>query len=171
MLIKLPIPYDLCVCIPISCLPTYRNTAWVKAHCLILNSVLNVKALVGNFNWEKALEGAFAVIVKSSRTFVSSCNNFIVLWIFPRPGPGPRCAADEIPRWWSLDRDITHEPPAPPSPAQPRNLNNSSPCMDILIWTFLATVLLLNYPSIVPHSVLTRLAGFGMQNLKSFLQL
>ena len=43
MLIKLPIPYDLCVCIPISCL----LTAWVKAHCLILNSVLNVKALVG----------------------------------------------------------------------------------------------------------------------------
>ena len=36
---------------------------------------------------------------------------------------------------------------------QPRNLNNSSPCMDILIWTFLAIVLLLNYPSIVPYLV------------------
>ena len=33
------------------------------------NSVLNVKALVGAFNQEKALAGAFSVIVKSSRTF------------------------------------------------------------------------------------------------------
>ena len=35
------------------------------------NSVLNlnVKALVGAFNQEKALVGAFSVIVKSSRTF------------------------------------------------------------------------------------------------------
>ena len=29
-----------------------------------VNSVLNVKALVGTFNQEKALEGAFSVIVK-----------------------------------------------------------------------------------------------------------
>ena len=38
---------------------------WVKA-CLAwcLNSVLNVKALVGAFNQEKALVGAFSVIVK-----------------------------------------------------------------------------------------------------------
>ena len=34
-----------------------------------LNSVLNVKALVGAFNQEKALVEAFSVIVKSSRTF------------------------------------------------------------------------------------------------------
>ena len=34
-----------------------------------LNSVLNVKALVGAFNQEKALVGAFSVIVKSSGTF------------------------------------------------------------------------------------------------------
>ena len=31
-----------------------------------LNSVLNVKALVGAFNHEKALVGAFSVIVKAS---------------------------------------------------------------------------------------------------------
>ena len=37
------------------------------------NSDLNVKALVGTFNQEKALVlGAFSVILKSSRTFVTS---------------------------------------------------------------------------------------------------
>ena len=41
---------------------------WVNAYCL--NSVLNVKALVGAFNQEKALVGAFSVIVKSSQNFV-----------------------------------------------------------------------------------------------------
>ena len=35
-----------------------------------LNTVLKVKALVGALNQEKALVGAFSVIVKSSRTFV-----------------------------------------------------------------------------------------------------
>ena len=35
----------------------------------------NVKALVGAFNQEKALVGAFCVIVKSSRTFVGSSND------------------------------------------------------------------------------------------------
>ena len=34
------------------------------------NSVLNVKALAGTFN--QALIGAFSVVLKSSRTFVSS---------------------------------------------------------------------------------------------------
>ena len=38
----------------------------------LMCSVLNVKALVGDFNQEKALVGAFSVIMKSSRTFVSS---------------------------------------------------------------------------------------------------
>ena len=41
-----------------------------SAECL--NSVLNVKALVGASNQEKALVEAFNVIVKSSRTFVWS---------------------------------------------------------------------------------------------------
>ena len=36
---------------------------------LIINSVLNVKDLVGAFNQEKALVGTFSVIVKSSETF------------------------------------------------------------------------------------------------------
>ena len=49
---KPPIPLDLCVAVPISCLP--------------MQSVLNVKALVGAVNQEKAiaLEGAYSVIVK-----------------------------------------------------------------------------------------------------------
>ena len=33
------------------------------------NSVLNVKALEGTFNQEKALVEAFSMIIKSSRTF------------------------------------------------------------------------------------------------------
>ena len=37
-----------------------------KASIQSLNSVLNVKALVGTFNQEKALVGAFSVIVKTS---------------------------------------------------------------------------------------------------------
>ena len=55
MLTTPPVPYDLCVGIPIS-----RLLPWVSV-CL---------ALVGAFNQEKALVGAFSVIVKSSRTFV-----------------------------------------------------------------------------------------------------
>ena len=40
---------------------------WVKAHlALCLNSVLNLKALVDTFNQEKALVGAFSVIVCST---------------------------------------------------------------------------------------------------------
>ena len=35
----------------------------------------SVTELVGTFNQEKALVGAFSVIVKSSGTSVSSCNN------------------------------------------------------------------------------------------------
>ena len=40
------------------------------ASCHIMFNVLNVKALVGGFNQEKALAGAISVIVKSSRTSV-----------------------------------------------------------------------------------------------------
>ena len=58
MLTNPPVPYDLCVGVP-----------WVNARLAeCLNSVLNVKALVGAFNQEKALVGAFSVIVKSSCT-------------------------------------------------------------------------------------------------------
>ena len=42
---------------------TYRGVNARLAECL--NSVLNVKALVGAFNQEKALVGAFSVIVKT----------------------------------------------------------------------------------------------------------
>ena len=38
------------------------------ADTLLLPSVLNVKGLVGALNQEKALVGAFSMIVKSSRT-------------------------------------------------------------------------------------------------------
>ena len=42
------------------------------------DSVLNVKALVGAFNQEKALVGAFSVIyLKSSRTLVWSSTRYI----------------------------------------------------------------------------------------------
>ena len=48
----------------------FTHYAGVNAHLAqCLNSVLNVKVLVGAFNQEKALVGAFSVIVKSSRTF------------------------------------------------------------------------------------------------------
>ena len=40
-----------------------------------LNSLLNIKALVGDFNQEKALEGACSVIVKFLRTFVCSSSD------------------------------------------------------------------------------------------------
>ena len=50
MLTKPPVPYDNCVAARLA---------------LCLNSVLNVKALVGTFNQEKALVGAFSVIVKT----------------------------------------------------------------------------------------------------------
>ena len=45
---------------------------WVNARlAYCLNSVLNVKALVGAFNQEKALEGAFTVIVKTEGLFAA----------------------------------------------------------------------------------------------------
>ena len=66
MLTNLPVPYDLCVRVPISCLLTMFR----RLFSLVVNIVLNVKALVGAFNQEKALVGAFSVIVKSSQSFV-----------------------------------------------------------------------------------------------------
>ena len=53
MLIKPPVPYH-----PILVSAPHIYLLWV-------NSVLNVKALVGTFNQEKALVGAFSVIVKT----------------------------------------------------------------------------------------------------------
>ena len=52
--IKLPVSYDLCAEIPISCL-------------LVFFPFLNWKVLVDSFNQEIALEGAWSVIVKLSR--------------------------------------------------------------------------------------------------------
>ena len=51
------LPYDFCVDVPISRLLTMGSTP-------ILHSVSNVKLLIGTFNQEKALVGAFSVIVK-----------------------------------------------------------------------------------------------------------
>ena len=63
MLTKLPVPHDLCVADPNSrLLTTYRGVNARLARCL--KSVLNVKVLVGAFNQEKALVGAFSVIVQ-----------------------------------------------------------------------------------------------------------
>ena len=59
-----PVPYDLCVGVPISHLLVIQlGSAW----CLY--SVFNVKALKGAFNQKKVLVGDFSVIVKSLGTF------------------------------------------------------------------------------------------------------
>ena len=61
MLTNLPVPYDLCV------------VSKFHVYLLGLNAHLNMKALVGIFNQEKAVVGAvgaFPVIVKSSQRFV-----------------------------------------------------------------------------------------------------
>ena len=60
MLTNLPVPYDYCVGVPISHLLTVGSTP-------VQHSVLNVKALVGAYNQEKALVGAFSVIVQLHR--------------------------------------------------------------------------------------------------------
>ena len=57
MLTKPTVPYDFCIADPIS-----RRVNARSASCL--NSVLNVIALVGAFNQEKAQVGAFSVIVE-----------------------------------------------------------------------------------------------------------
>ena len=51
-------PYDFCVCFLISRLFTLFR------HAKCLNRFLNVKPLIGTFNKEKALVGAFSVIVQ-----------------------------------------------------------------------------------------------------------
>ena len=48
---------------------TYHGVNARLAKCL--NSVLNVKALVGTFNKEKALVGALSVIVKTDGSFAA----------------------------------------------------------------------------------------------------
>ena len=67
MLTNPPVLYDFCVGIPISHLLTVGSTP-------IQHSVLNVKALLGTFNIEKALVGAFSGHCETSRRFVSSSN-------------------------------------------------------------------------------------------------
>ena len=58
MLTNLPVPYDFCIGVPISRLLTVGSTP-------VQHSVLNVKAVIATFNQEKALVGAFSVIVKT----------------------------------------------------------------------------------------------------------
>ena len=60
MVTKPPVPYDLCI--------------GVSAF-----SVLNVKALVGAFNQEKALVGAFSVIVQLYRLIVYSTTYYFTV--------------------------------------------------------------------------------------------
>ena len=51
--------------------------------------VLIVKALLGTFNQEKALVGAFSVIMKSSRTFAKPSVAAVVgVLCVAEPGPG-----------------------------------------------------------------------------------
>ena len=53
---------------------TYCGVKARLAYCL--NSVLNVKALIGAFNQEKALVGAFSVIVQFHRLIVYGTSYF-----------------------------------------------------------------------------------------------
>ena len=68
MLTNLPSPYNFCISIAIPCLVNA-----CLAQCL--NSVLNVKGLVGALNQEKALVGAFSLIVQLRRLIVCSTNH------------------------------------------------------------------------------------------------
>ena len=52
-----------------------------------LNSVLNVKALVGIFIQEKALVGAFSVIVKTNGSFAAQVIAVPLLTLQPRMPP------------------------------------------------------------------------------------
>ena len=61
MLTKPPVPYDLCVADPISCWETVGSTPVQQS-------------VVGTFNQEKALVGAFSVIVRLHRLIVCSTN-------------------------------------------------------------------------------------------------
>ena len=56
------VPYDPCVGVPISHLFTVGS---MPVYHSVLNSVLNVKALIGAFNQETALVGAFSGIVET----------------------------------------------------------------------------------------------------------
>ena len=71
---------------------------------MYLNSVLNVKALVGAFNQEKALVGAFSVIVKPM-------DRFTALLLRSGLRPGSRTGSRPGSRPVSLGRDyspVTH---------------------------------------------------------------
>ena len=61
------------------------NTGLAKC----LNSVLNVKELVSAFNQQKALEGAFSVIVK---TDCETMEHYTALTIIEPPDTGPTAA-------------------------------------------------------------------------------
>ena len=65
---------------------TYCGVKARVAYCL--NSVLNVKALIGAFNQEKALVGAFSVIVQFHRFNCTNLTNCLVPGAVPAPGVG-----------------------------------------------------------------------------------
>ena len=60
----------------VSC-QNFTATYHVCLGARLVNSVLNVKGLVGAFKQELAQVEDFCVIVKSSRTFVSSFSKYI----------------------------------------------------------------------------------------------
>ena len=63
MLTNPSVPKDLCVCVPISHLLTMGSMSIL--HSLNSNSVFNAKVVVAAFNQEKALVGAYSMIVKT----------------------------------------------------------------------------------------------------------
>ena len=103
---------------------------WVNA-CLAwcLKSVLNVKAVVGSFNQEKDLEGAFSVIVKSWRNLREPSFEALHLTRTPHcrsawePGPSwamcgcrttsrspPASSTTPWPCWWRASADTSPSP-------------------------------------------------------------
>ena len=85
-----------------------------------------MKALVGTFNQEKALVGAFYVILKSSRTFLNPSFAALVdsvpaalysaaLKLPPRPACLPRVVAPDVARGAAIATLFQHKiPPFPP---------------------------------------------------------
>ena len=81
---------------------------------LISRVSINVKALIGAFNYEKTLIGAFSMFGKSSRTFVwSVCTTLIQLWGLPttaRVGISLKIFSKNAKNWtYILPHSLTNE--------------------------------------------------------------
>ena len=91
-----PVPYDFCVGVPILCLLTVGSTP--VSHS-VFDSVLNVKAVAGAFNQEKALVGAVSVIVKLMEHYTALVLDLAGdgLLLLPLPLAGQHCEGLGLP--------------------------------------------------------------------------